>query len=146
MSIENRPKVGIGVYIVKDDKVLLGERIGSHQANTFCAPGGHLEYGESWEECAKRETLEETGLRIENIRFMGITNDVMKEDKVHSVTISMLADWKSGEPKIMEPDKCLGWKWYSYDEIPERKSAFLASFLESDFVDKLKGQLNERNS
>lgn len=137
----NRPRVGIGVYIVKDGKVLLGERIGSHQANTFCAPGGHLEFGESWEECAQRETAEETGIKIKNIRYIGLTNDVMEKDGVHSVTIAMLADWEDGEPKIMEPEKCLGWKWYLLNEIPERKAKFLASFLESEFSEELKKRI-----
>jgi len=139
---DNRPKVGIGVYIIKDGKLLLGERIGAHQTNTFCAPGGHLEYGESWEECAKRETAEETGVEIDNMRFLGITNDIMKDDEKHYITIAMIADYKSGEPTNLEPDKCLGWKWYAFDEIPERKSAFLANFLNSEFATGLKKYLS----
>ena len=141
MSSDNRPKVGIGVYIIKDGKLLLGERIGADQANTFSVPGGHLEYSESWEECARRETVEETGLEINNIRFLGSTNNVMLVDNTHSVTIAVLADWESGEPKNLEPDKCLGWKWYAFDEIPERKAVFLANLLESDFVVSLKEAL-----
>jgi len=135
---ENRPKVGIGVYIIKDGKLLLGERIGSHQANTFCAPGGHLEYGESWEECARRETAEETGIEIKNVRFLGVTNDIMENDEKHYITIAIVADYANGEPTNLEKEKCLGWKWYSFDEIPERKSAFLANFLKSEFVSELK--------
>lgn len=142
MGSENRPKVGIGVYVIKDGKLLLGERIGSHQANTFCAPGGHLEYGESWKECAERETVEETGIEIENVRFLGITNDIMPDDNKHYITIAMLADWKSGEPTNLESEKCLGWKWYSIDKLPERRSAFLANFLKSDFATELKKYLS----
>lgn len=141
MDKENRPKVGIGVYIIKDGKLLLGERIGSHQKNTFCAPGGHLEFGESWEECAKRETTEETGLEIENVRFLGVTNDVMPKDKKHYITIAMVADWKNGEPENLEKNKCLGWKWYALENIPENKSAFLENFLKSEYVVELKNIL-----
>ena len=135
---DKRPRVGIGVYIIKDRKILLGERVGAHQANTFCAPGGHLEFGESWEECAKRETLEETGLEIENVRFLGLTNDIMGDDNKHYITIAMIADCSTGEPVNLEPNKCLGWKWYSLNDIPDKKSAFLENFLNSEFADNLK--------
>ena len=130
--------MGIGVYVIKDGKILLGERVGSFQANTFCAPGGHLEYGESWEECARRETFEEAGIKIKNLRFLGVVNDIMGDNGGHYVTIQILADYDSGEPTRMEPNKFLSWDWYSYDEIPERKSAFLENFLKSEFAPKLK--------
>jgi 8-oxo-dGTP diphosphatase len=55
---ENRPKVGIGVFIFKDGKFLMGCRKGTHGAGTWSVPGGHLEFGESFEECAEREALE----------------------------------------------------------------------------------------
>lgn len=49
-------------------------------------PGGHLEYGESFAECAKREVLEETGLEVGEIKFLVATNDVFGEGK-HYVTV-----------------------------------------------------------
>ncbi len=116
---EDRPKVGLGVYIRKNGKILLGKRIGSHGANSWCPPGGHLEFGESFEECVKRETLEETGIKIKNISFLGITNDIFKKEKKHYVTIAMIADYSSGVVKIMEPKKCLKWEWFSVDKIPD---------------------------
>ena len=44
-------------------------RLGSHGAGTYALPGGHLEMGESWEACAAREVLEETGLEVSGLRF-----------------------------------------------------------------------------
>jgi 8-oxo-dGTP diphosphatase len=120
---EQRPKVGLGVYIVKDKKILLGKRIGSHGANTWSPPGGHLEFNESFEQCSKRETMEETGIKIKNLRFLGITNDIFKKENKHYITIAMLADYDSGLVKIMEPNKCLEWKWFSLNEFP--KTLFL---------------------
>ena len=71
-----RPKVGVGVIIVKEGKILLGKRKNAHGEGTWCPPGGHLELGESYEECAKRETFEETGLQIKNLQFITATNDI----------------------------------------------------------------------
>ncbi len=48
------PKIGVGVLIIRDGKLLLGRRKGSHGAATWSAPGGHLEYGETPEACARR--------------------------------------------------------------------------------------------
>lgn len=46
------PQVGVGVLILRDGKVLLGRRKGSHGAGCWSAPGGHLEFGEVVEDCA----------------------------------------------------------------------------------------------
>jgi len=143
MKYEEKPKVGVGVYIIKNGKILLGERIGSHQSNTYSAPGGKLEYGESWEQCAKRETKEETGLEIENVKFLGVTNDVMPKDNKHYITIAMIANLKSGEPEVLEPNKCLGWGWYELDNIPVKKALFLENFLNSSFSNELKNTLKD---
>ncbi|PIY93229.1 MAG: hypothetical protein COY69_02760 [Candidatus Magasanikbacteria bacterium CG_4_10_14_0_8_um_filter_32_14] len=113
-----RPKVGVGVFIIKDGKVLLGKRIGAHGENTFAFPGGHLEFNESWEDCAKRETTEEAGIEINNIRFFTTTNDIFEKENKHYNTIFVLADYISGKPEVKEPHKCLGWDWYNWDNLP----------------------------
>ncbi len=64
-----KPKVGVGVMILRNDKVLFGKRRGSHGEGEFAFPGGHLEYMESFADCAKREVNEECGIEIDNIRF-----------------------------------------------------------------------------
>ena len=113
--------VGSGVLIVKDDKVLLGKRQSgaSHGAGTWCPPGGHLEFGETFEELAKRETIEECGLEIAQVRQVVVTNNIFKDEDTHSVTLFFVAKWTSGEPKINEPDKIAEWKWFDWNDLPE---------------------------
>lgn len=115
---ETRPRVGIGVMIFKGDQVLFGKRKSSHGAGEYAFPGGHLEYMESFEECARRETLEECGVEITNVKFQYLANIKHYAPK-HYVHIGISADWKSGEPKVLESEKCDHWGWYSLDKLPE---------------------------
>ncbi|MBS3054593.1 MAG: NUDIX domain-containing protein [Candidatus Aenigmarchaeota archaeon] len=112
------PMVGLGVMIKKNDKVLLLKRKGAHGSGTWCFPGGHLEYGETFEACAKRETLEEGGIKIKNVRFASATNNIFPEGK-HYVTIFMLAEWDEGEAVIGENDKCDAIGWFSPNDLPK---------------------------
>jgi 8-oxo-dGTP diphosphatase len=112
-----RPKVGVGVMILRDGKVLLGKRKSSHGAGTYSFTGGHLEYMESFEDCARRETREECGIEIKNIRFLHVANVVSFTPK-HYVNVSFIAEWESGEPQVLEPEKFEDWKWYDLDSLP----------------------------
>ena len=120
MNPENIPKVGIGVMILKDGKVLVSKRKGSHGSGEYAFPGGHLEYMETFEECAIRETREESGIEIKNIRFLYLTN-LTKYSPKHYVQIGMIADWQSGEPVVLEKDKTEEWKWFDIDDLMKEK-------------------------
>ena len=117
----DRPKVGIGILVVRDGKILIGERISSHGSGTFQIPGGHLEFGETFEETAKREVEEETGLK--NIAVQGVisvNNDIAYiEEGKHFVSVGVLAISNTGEPYDAEPLKSKNWKWYDPNNIPE---------------------------
>lgn len=116
--MEQRPKVGVGVMIFKDNCVLLAKRRSSHGAGEYAFPGGHLEFGESIDECARRETLEETGIEINDIMFMFVANVTHYTGK-HYLHIGVMAKWLSGEPKNLEPKKSDDWEWISIDTIPD---------------------------
>jgi 8-oxo-dGTP diphosphatase len=106
------------VIIVRDEQILLGERKSAHGFGTWAPPGGHLEFGETVEDCAKRETLEETGLILGNVSFGPFTNDIFLAQDKHYVTLFLTAICSVGEPKLLEPDKCCGWKWFNWDQLP----------------------------
>ncbi len=115
---KERPKVGVGVIVVKDGKILMGERIASHGANTWQIPGGHLEFGETFEETAMREVAEETGITdIEIEGLVSVSNE--RDYGKHYANISMLAKWKSGEPRDAEPEKSRNWQWIDPTSLPE---------------------------
>ena len=112
------PQIGVGILVVRDNHVLLGRRIGTHGSGTWAAPGGKLEFGESIEQCARRELLEETGLEIGKIEIGPYTNDVFADEQKHFVTLLVIARNTIGAPTNQEPDKCEGWLWFRWNELP----------------------------
>ncbi|XP_047307275.1 nudix hydrolase 1-like [Impatiens glandulifera] len=119
------PKVGVAVFLLKDTKVLLGRRLSSIGYNTYALPGGHLEYGETFKECAIREVKEETGLDIENVEFLTATNNIFELEAKQSSVVHLVCIFMRGfltdpnqVPQTMEPDKCVGWDWYEWNDLP----------------------------
>jgi 8-oxo-dGTP diphosphatase len=75
------------MLITRDDEVLLIHRRGAHGAGTWSPPGGHLDYGETPEQCGIREAPEETGVEVADVRFHALTNDLFETEGRHYVTI-----------------------------------------------------------
>ena len=87
----------------------MGKRLCSHGVGTYSLPSGHLEFRETFEACAAREVVEETGIKVRNIRFLTATNDNMPEYSKQYVFILIVRERKNeeDEPKL-EPEKCEG--------------------------------------
>jgi 8-oxo-dGTP diphosphatase len=118
-AMSKRPYVGVGVIIMKGDQVLLMRRRNSHGDGTWSSPGGHLEYGESPEACAIRESQEETGVIIADVTFRAITNDLFETEEKHYVTIWMEGRYVSGEPRINSQREMSELGWFSWDALPQ---------------------------
>ncbi|KAL5356977.1 NUDIX hydrolase domain-like protein [Aspergillus floccosus] len=114
------PRIGVGVFVFNNQgQFLIGKRKGSHGSGTWALPGGHLEFRESFEECAAREILEETSLEVRDIQYMTATNDIMEAEGKHYVTIFVGARVVDGkqEAVITEPEKCEEWQWVTLDDV-----------------------------
>ncbi|KAJ5171816.1 hypothetical protein N7492_004409 [Penicillium capsulatum] len=121
-----QPNIGVGVFVVnREGKFVLGKRQGSTGAGKWALPGGHLEFGETFEACAERELLEETGLQVRDLQFATATNNVMPDVNKHYVTIFMkgVVSDDSAQPQILEPEKCTAWEWVSWDELEGWRNA-----------------------
>jgi len=125
-------RIGVAVVVFRDNQILLGERIGAHGANTWATPGGHLEVGESIEECAKREGLEETGLNLNSFEKIGFTNDIFEAENKHYVTLFVIAHDSNGEVEVKEPNKCKQWKWFDLNNLPKPLFLPLTNFLKEN--------------
>lgn len=129
--------VGFGVLLLRDNQILLGKRHHDpkkadselHGEGTWTMPGGKLEYGESFEEGAAREVLEETSIKLNNVKIICINND--KNGHAHFVTIGMFSKDFSGDAKIMEPDEIVEWKWFDINNLPKNMYFPSAKLLEN---------------
>ena len=139
MNNPNEVAVGVGVFLIRHGKVLLGERHGSHGVGTWALPGGHLEFGESVESCAQREVLEETGLEITDVKNIAFTNDIFEKEGKHYVTLFVIAGQCDGEPVVIEPDKCKGWSWFDWAALPSPLFTPIANLKKQGFP--MKGKL-----
>lgn len=110
--------VGVSTLVNKGDRVLLVKRAHVHGENTWGPPSGHFKFGEAIEDCARRETREETGIEIENIKFRLITNDLFEKEQKHYITVWVDADYVSGEPTVGAPEEESAVDWFNWDALP----------------------------
>lgn len=125
-----RPRVGVGVIIRRDEEILLIRRKHVHGAGSWSTPGGHLDFGESPEACAVREAEEETGVVVRNLGYRAITNDVFKAEGRHYVTIWFEGDYQAGEPIVNAPHEMSEVGWFRRDDLPSPLFLSLANLLE----------------
>jgi 8-oxo-dGTP diphosphatase len=112
------PGVGVGIIITRDEQVLLLKRRNVHGEGSWSTPGGHLEFGESLEECAVREAKEETDVNVTDVRFRAITQDVFEADERH-YTIWFEGRYLSGEPVINAAYEMSGVGWFAWNALPK---------------------------
>ena len=121
-----KPRVGVGIMLLKDNKLLLGKRhedpekadSSLHGEGTWTLPGGKLDFKENPKDCAYRETFEETSIKVnkDKLRIVSVTNDVAED--AHFVTIGFMCKDFEGESKVMEPDEITEWQWFDINDLP----------------------------
>ncbi len=126
----NQPIIGVGVLVWRDGKLLLGKRINKDKSICWQFPGGHLDPGEGVIDCATREVLEETSLRIKALRHLGFTDKPHQVGQRHYVTLLVSCEYESGEAQVCEPDKCAGWQWFDYPKMPSPLFVPITNFLD----------------
>lgn len=119
----DQPVVGIGAVIIKEGKIALIKRGNEPARGKWTIPGGLVELGESIEDAVIRETLEETGLTVENPRLIDVVSNVDLDEKgkvkYHYVIIDYSVHVKEGTAAASSDAAELQWvpldKVESYD-------------------------------
>jgi 8-oxo-dGTP diphosphatase len=131
MSEPRGPYLGVSAVVVREGRMLLGRRRGAHGAGTWSFAGGKVDPGEHPSDTARRELLEETGLRALTAEPLVWTSDVFAGDGLHYVTLHHHVVVDEGEPRICEPDKVDEWLWFAWDSPPEPMFGPAASLFAS---------------
>ena len=120
------PYVGIGCIVVRDGQLLL---VRNHRG-LWSTPGGHLDFGESPEACAARETMEETGVSVTDIEFVAITNDVLADAGKHYVTIWMRGEAGPAEARVGDGAEIAELGWFAPDALPTPLHLYFQNLIE----------------
>ena len=127
------PAPAVITLIHKGDEVLL-VRGRNFRTDFYGLVAGFVETGETLEEAAKREALEETGIKIKNLRYFGS----QPWPYPCGIMVGFNADYESGEIHLQEEEIAKG-AWFKADNlptIPEKLS--IARMLLDDWLNSLK--------
>lgn len=109
----DRPVVGIGVILLRPGEVLLIRRGRPPGEGTWSIPAGTQILGESMEDCARRELVEETGLSAGRLRYCYHT-DIVHQDaegrvRFHYAIVDFCAAWAGGDPRAGDDAAAVAW-------------------------------------
>jgi len=127
-------KVGLGLVLLKDGKVLLSQRrVASNGFGEYGGPGGALSPGESLTKSVLRELAEEcgSGIVVNNLRMICTINYRNGQSPTHWVGIGFCADYVSGEVVSVEPEKHTDWEWHPLDGLPDPLYWPMARYIEA---------------
>lgn len=111
--------LGTCTILINDKgQCLLGKRKNGYKAGWYGLPGGRFAHNEPLLDAAHREVLEETDLDLDELSYLGVVRESQEEnDFIHFV---FLAEVGTAKPKLAEPEKCEGWEWFHFDQLPEK--------------------------
>ena len=108
-----RPILAASAAVFRDGEVLLASRAVPPYDQVFSLPGGLVEPGETLQEAARRELMEETGVDAEIGPFAGHVEIIERDDdgrvKRHFVVAAFAARWIAGLGEVSEEAIAIRW-------------------------------------
>ncbi|MFW9863491.1 MAG: NUDIX domain-containing protein [Candidatus Thorarchaeota archaeon] len=126
------PSPAVDVAVVDGGMLLLVKRGRDPYKDSWALPGGFVEYGETVEEAAAREVLEETGLRVTLEAILGVYSDPRRDPRGHTITTVFLARPVAGEP--VGGDDAAEASWVSLESLEAKTLAFDHSKIVEDLM------------
>ncbi len=112
-SYPDRPYVGVGIVVFRDESVLLVERAKPPIRHRWSIPGGAQEIGETVHQAALRELMEETGLEADLIGLIDVVDSITRDDdsrvRFHYTLVDFAAEWRAGEAVAGDDASAVRW-------------------------------------
>lgn len=115
--MDKKVKIGCEVFVIKNNKLLLGKRKNCYGEGSWGLPGGHLEYGETLVECAKRELREELGIEASSLILIAVNENI--DERAHYLHYSFTIENFTGDIQNKEPQFCYEWQFFAFNDLPE---------------------------
>jgi ADP-ribose pyrophosphatase YjhB (NUDIX family) len=112
------PRVGCGVAMVVDGKILLMRRLNAPEAGHWGIAGGKIDLFETARAAAEREIAEELGVQVSADTLLCFVDQIDRAASVHWVSPVYLAERFVGEPRILEPHKHADLGWFDLADPP----------------------------
>jgi len=118
------------LLLIESDKILLSRRYQTeYMDGWYSLPAGHVDEGETVEDCLVREVREEigVGLKKKDIKLAHVIHR-----KEHDIRLDFFYICKKyqGKPKNLEPKKCDDLKWFKLDSLPDNILPYINQAIE----------------
>ena len=101
-----------------------------------------MEFGEEIEDCARREVFEEVGIQVSSLKQGPFTNDIFEVEQKHYITFYVIAEYESGNVELKEPEKCEGWVWFDWNNLPQPLFLPVKNLLKMGFTPEVELELS----
>ena len=115
MLTDSFPRIepAVIVLVSRGDEILLVKNQ-NRSKNFYSCVAGFVEMGESLEHAVEREVMEETGISIKNLRYVGSQSWTFPDQ----LMLAFTADYAGGEIKLQEEELSDG-GWFNRSSLPE---------------------------
>ncbi len=118
-TFPSHPRVGVGVVLLRGDRVLLVKRGSEPAKGEWSVPGGLIDVGETVEQAAHRELYEECGVTADIIKVIDIFEFIEPGEnhkiKYHFIVIEILARYVGG--RVRAASDAADAKWLRLDDL-----------------------------
>ena len=119
------------LILIRDGKVLLSRRFQTgYMDGHYSLPAGHVDEGETIEDCLVREVYEEIEVKIKK-SDVRLTHVMHRKESDIRLDFFYIVKGYEGEVKNMEKEKCDDLKWFKLDQLPGNILPYIKQGIEN---------------